>query len=160
MWLTSEEFNFVQAGHSSSVASQTTYETAGFINMGMYQSMVAIVSKGTMTTAGTANIFMCVASIGAGVASLVGSGAYTYRYATTGGSLSATATGASTAIAMVTTAGVMYLVTVKSDDIMALTPTTPYVMVGVSTVGQFAPIQIVYVAKPRYLMNSMATAST
>jgi hypothetical protein len=156
-WLTSEEFNFIQGGHSNSVASATTYETAGFVNMGQYQSMVACVSKGCMTTAGTANLFMCVASIGAGVATLYGNGSYRYRYATTGGDMTAYATGASTAVAMVTTAGVLYLVEVKGDDMPA---STPYVMVCVSTIAQFAPIQIVYVAKPRYPQNAMVTAST
>lgn len=160
-WLTSEEFAFFQAGHSNSAASATTYETSQFINMGLYQSLVACVSFGCMTTAGARNIFVMTASIGAGVASLLGSGKYNYRYGTTGNYMSASATGASTALTTVTTAGIMYLVEIKSDDIMAATPTCPYVAVCVSTVANFCPVQIVYVAKPRYLQSAstMITAS-
>ena len=160
MWITSDEFNFFNACSlvGASTSSQTTSETCSVVDMGRYQSMVAIIQIGTNNVT-TSNLYVLqqAAVSTAPTATTAVYAPFNYRYASSGTDvLSARAAGVTTAATvMTTTAGMTYLVEVKSDD---LKDGYPYVSVSVSSAAAGRPVAVAYVMKPRYPMNVMMTA--
>ena len=161
MWITSDEFNFFDACSmvGCSTASQTTCETTAVVNMGRYQSMVAVLTYGNNLVT-TSNCYVrafpsatCAATETTGTAAPY----WNYRYASSGtDTLSARAACATTGvITLASTNGGIALLEIKSED---LPVGYPYVAVTVSAAATQRAVSIVYVMKPRYLENTMLTA--
>ncbi len=174
MWLTTDELNFVHASDASiSTETASSAETCSRVNMGRYQSMVAVVQMGKNDIT-TSNLWVRVqASVStlptATTAIALGgtTGAWSYRYATSDAVsastanqnpvYSARAAGVSTALALSSGAGATYLIEVKSDD---LPSGYPYLSISVSAALAFRPCTVTYVLKPRYpqldMMNTQS----
>jgi hypothetical protein len=153
MWITSDEFNFFDACSmvGCSTASQTTSESTSLVNMGRYQSMVAVVTYGN-TLITTSNCYVrAFPTITSAATETTGTVApyWNYRYASSGtDTLSARAACATTGvITLASTNGSIYLLEIKSDDLPA---GYPYVAVSVSSAANQRAVSIVYVMKPRY----------
>ncbi len=165
MWLTTDELNFVHASDASiSTETASSAETCARVNMGRYQSMVAIVSIGKNDVT-TSNLWVRVQAAAstlptAATAIALGgtTGAWAYRYATspavdaTNDTLSSRTAGTSTALVLSSGAGAVYLIEVKSDD---LPSGYPYLSISVSAAPAFRPCTVNYVLKPRYPQTVM-----
>ena len=169
MWLTTDEFNFVHASDASiSTETASSAETCARVNMGRYQSMVAVVQMGKNDVT-TSNLWVRVqAAVStlptATTAIALGgtTGAWSYRYATTDAISASTAdqaplysartAGTSTALALTSGAGAVYLIEVKSDD---LPVGYPYLSLSISAAAAFRPCTVTYVLKPRYPQFNM-----
>ena len=159
-WISSDEFNFMNActmvGASS--AAQTTSETCSVVNMGRYQSMVAIVNIGTNNVT-TSNLYVlqqaAVSTAPTATTAVYAPFNYRYNTAAQGEVLSARAAGATTAATVLNSTAGMYLIEVKSDD---LKDGFPYVSVSVSSAAAGRVVNVLYVMKPRYPMNTLMLA--
>lgn len=168
MWLTTDELNFVHASDACiSTETASSAETCARVNMGKYQSMVAVVQMGKNDIS-TSNLWVRVQAAAstlptATTAIALGgtTGAWTYRYATTDMVSASTAdqnvysartAGTSTALVLSSGGGATYLIEVKSDDLPA---GYPYLSLSVSAAAAFRPCVVTYVMKPRYPMVTM-----
>ncbi len=166
MWLTTDEFNFLNALQPLDVNANTTCFPCRAVNMAKYDSMVAIVSMGqgstnviwvntastaTITPGSAGRVIPCNYRVGgqATTASTCDLLAARTAYATTGLSVSAT-----------TTPNVNYYLEIKSADVLATTDGYPYVAISVSTAAQANLLSVNYIMKPRYPQNTMMPAAT
>ncbi len=173
MWLTTDEFNFVGAALFRDTDSVTTCFPFQVVDMGRYDSMVAIVSfhdpSGSQTL--YVNEYQDPTPAGAGAAGGTGTTAYLpigtcyYRKST---STSATGSGSDTlsartvvastglAVTAATTARINYYIEIKSADLDA---GYPFVSVALSTLKSASTtIACNYVMKPRFKQKTMLTA--
>jgi hypothetical protein len=169
MWLTTDQFNFVMALPPAMYDSTvTTNFPCVPVNMGKYDSMVAIVGISNPTTC---NIWMnCYATLstvsGAGVSIKhldVGSYRQTATSATAASlslcdTLTARTALATTAIILTVASTTAYttLIEVKNSDMPA---GYPYLAVSISTGATASSgMAVYYIMKPRYLNKDMVTA--
>ncbi len=165
MWLTTDEFNIMHASDASiSTETASSAETCSRVNMGLYQSMIAVIQMGKNDVT-TSNLWVRVQAAAstlptATTAIALGgtTGAWYYRYATTSSidsnstAYSARAAGVSTALALTSGAGATYLVEIKGDD---LPSGYPYVSMSISAALAFRPCTVTYILKPRYPQLTM-----
>jgi hypothetical protein len=171
MWLTTDELNFVPNKPFRDVDSVTTSFPFHPVNLGRYDSMIAIVSFDDPSTSQTIWVdeYVAITPTGAGTLGTTGNylpiGTAYYRKsnttsATGSGSdtLSARAAVASTGLALIaiSTGHVNYYIEIKGADLDA---GYPYVGVAVSTLKTASTtIACTYVMKPRYPGKTMVTA--
>ena len=162
-WLTSDEFKIVNALSPADYNAGTGCEPCAVVNMGRFQSMVAVVQMGSMVTTPTIFVYEYTAA-----AATSGQALATWNYRLSGNSpttgvttattdvLGARTAGASTGIAAPTTAkNCAYVIEVKSDD---LDDGYPYIGINISTDAQISNYAVTYVMKPRYPMYTQISA--
>jgi len=164
MWLTTDEFNFVAACQSIDHNAVTTAFPCRVVNMGRYQSMVAMVNMGAGSTYEIYVNYASTTTITAGSTGGYAIGYYRYSGAATAASTCDTL---STRAAMSTTASWDFDATgspnctgyleIKSDD---LPNGYPYIAVSISNSAQAHPVAVNYVCKPRYPQATMMIAGS
>jgi len=170
MWVGTQELDFVQACSAKDFNANTTCFPCAAVNMGRYESMVAIVNMGAGST------FKCyVQAHSTGTTVTPGStgqlAAFSYRYSgaadnastrdvladytavastdgTTGGYVSFDAT---------TSPNCALYIEVKANE---MPEGYPYVMITISTAAQAHPGAVNYVLRPRYAQNTMLQAGS
>ena len=177
MWLTTEEFNFVNASHPQDVNGVTTSFPCLPINMAKYQSMVAVLQFATCSTVRIYAHYSSTATVTAGSTGNMCIGRYrvnsaggastpstadllgAYGTLTTTGSSAVLYTGTTDAVftPVATTPNAAIYLEIKSDDLPA---GYPYVAVAISTSAQAALFSCTYVLKPRYPQNVMMPSAT
>ena len=174
MWLTSDEFNVVHASDASiSTETASSAETCARVNMGRYQSMMAIVQMGkndVTTNQLWVRVQAAVSTLPTATTAIAlggTTGAWTYRYATSDAVSASTAdanpvysartAGTSTALTLNTGAGATYIIEVKSDD---LPEGYPYLSLSISAALAFRPCTVTYILKPRYPLLNMINSQS
>ena len=165
-WLTTDELNFVDALQSLDLNANTSCFPCRTVNMGRYDSMVAIVNVGAGSTY---RIWVNCASTVTGITSGSSGNLVPFTYRVSGSAANAsTADTLGTRSSTVTTTGtistsgyshdgttspnVSIYVEVKNDNVPQ---GFPYVAVSISTAAQAHPASVNYVMKPRYPQNTM-----
>ena len=161
MKLDLNEYVIVNASDAAiSTETATGAETCARVNMGYYESMLAVISIG-VNTISTNNLWVIGQAAGSTIPTATATavsmggdyGAWTYRYATSGtidsGSTvySARADGTSTVLVLTTGSGATYIVEIRAEDIVE---GYPFVSVSLSTAAAFRPTAVTYFLKPRY----------
>lgn len=160
-WLTTDELNFVLVGQpGTATTSATTTETCTPVNLGMYDSVIFTVAMGANSVT-TTNMFIleCTATsalLASASTVIQGTSKYSYRAASSADiALGARTAGATTAVALSSTAGSITCVEMKNAD---LTTGFPYVMVSISSAAAWREATIVATLKPRYANLTMLKA--
>lgn len=165
MWLTTDELNFVDAMASVDLNANTTGFPCRTVNMGRYESMVAIINVGAGSTY---EIYVQCASTATGITPGSTGNMVAHNYRISGSAANASTCDTlcdRTAVASTTGTGYSHDATtapntsvyceVKSQDVPE---GYPYVGIVISTSAQAHPASVNYVCKPRYAMETMLIA--
>lgn len=170
-WLTTDELNFVAAMASVDLNLNTTSFPCRTVNMGRYDSMVAIINIGAGSTY---RIWVNCASTVTGITSGSSGNLVPFTYRVSGSAANAsTADALNARTSTVTTTGtistsgyshngttspnVSIYCEIKSDDVPQ---GFPYVAISISTSAQAHPASVNYVMKPRYAQLDMVRAGS